>query len=77
MGPGGAVWGKKTDYEKSSETVPLKNCMEMNCLRLALLRRLIMKTNSLPSWGRHFFTASRVAVIEECVVDPAQPRLTW
>lgn len=40
-------------------------------------RRLIMKTNSLPSWGRHFFTATRVPVIEECIVDPAQPTLTW
>lgn len=40
-------------------------------------RRLIMKTNSVPSWGRHFFTATRVPVIEECVVDPAQQKLTW
>ena len=23
MGPGGAVWGKKTEYKKSRETVPL------------------------------------------------------
>ena len=32
-------------------------------------RRLIMKTNSLPSWGKHFFPDARVAVIEEVVVD--------
>ena len=23
MGPGGAVWGKQTDYKKARETVPL------------------------------------------------------
>ena len=23
MGPGGVVWGKKTEYKKSRETVPL------------------------------------------------------
>ena len=28
-----------------------------------------MKTNSLPSWGKHFFPDARVAVIEEVVVD--------
>ena len=32
-------------------------------------RRLIMKTNSLPSWGKHFFPDARVAVIEEVIVD--------
>ena len=28
-----------------------------------------MKTNSLPSWGKHFFPDARVAVIEEVIVD--------
>ena len=28
-----------------------------------------MKTNPLPSWGRHFFAARKVAVIEEVEVD--------
>ena len=25
MGPGGVVWGKKTEYKKSRETVPLSS----------------------------------------------------
>ena len=25
MGPGGAVWGEKTEYKKSRETVPLRH----------------------------------------------------
>jgi len=40
-------------------------------------RRLIIKTNPLPSWGKHFFNARRVAVIEECIVEPNQQKLTW
>jgi len=40
-------------------------------------RRLIIKTNPLPSWGKHFFAARRVAVIEECIVEPSQQKLTW
>ena len=40
-------------------------------------RRLIMKTNPLPSWGKHFFSARRVAVIEEVEVDRVEGRLTW
>jgi len=40
-------------------------------------RRLIIKTNPLPSWGRHFFKARRVPVIEECIVDPNSQKLTW
>ena len=40
-------------------------------------RRLIMKTNPLPSWGKHFFSARRVAVIEEVEVDRREGRLTW
>ena len=40
-------------------------------------RRLIMKTNPLPSWGKHFFSARRVAVIEEVEVDRSEGRLTW
>ena len=40
-------------------------------------RRLIIKTNSLPSWGKHFFAARRVAVIEEVEVDRTRASLTW
>jgi hypothetical protein len=40
-------------------------------------RRLVLKTNSLPVWGKHFFRDARVAVVEECLVDRAAPRLTW
>jgi len=40
-------------------------------------RRLIMKTNPLPSWGKHFFAARRVPVIEECLVDPHKRTHTW
>jgi hypothetical protein len=49
----------------------------MNHVRLHVFRRLIMKTNSLPRWGSHFFTATRVPVIEECIVDPTEHKLTW
>jgi len=40
-------------------------------------RRLIVKTNSLPSWGKHFFPDARVAVIEESIVDPHGHKLVW
>jgi len=40
-------------------------------------KRLIMKTNPLPSWGKHFFNVRRVAVIEEVVVDREQKELQW
>merc|ERR1719422_622021 len=30
-----------------------------------------MKNNPLPWWGEHLFTARRVAVIEEAVIDPS------
>jgi len=40
-------------------------------------KRLIMKTNPLPSWGKHFFAARRVAVIEEVVVDRKKQELVW
>jgi len=40
-------------------------------------RRLIMKTNPLPSWGKHFFAVRRVAVIEEAVVDREEKELVW
>lgn len=33
-------------------------------------KRLIMKTNKLPWWGKHLFAARKVAVIEETVVNP-------
>ena len=40
-------------------------------------KRLIMKTNPLPSWGKHFFSVRRVAVIEEVEVDRSQKKLVW
>lgn len=40
-------------------------------------RRLVIKTNPLPSWGKHFFNARRVPVVEECIVDPSNQELTW
>eukprot|EP00088_Acartia_fossae_P071742 TRINITY_DN992_c2_g1_i3.p1 TRINITY_DN992_c2_g1~~TRINITY_DN992_c2_g1_i3.p1 ORF type:complete len:248 (-),score=41.43 TRINITY_DN992_c2_g1_i3:186-929(-) len=40
-------------------------------------RRLIVKTNPLPSWGKHFFSVRRVPVIEECIVDPKGRTLVW
>lgn len=40
-------------------------------------RRLIVKTNSLPSWGKHFFPDARVPVIEESIVDPSGHKLIW
>jgi len=40
-------------------------------------KRLIMKTNPLPSWGKHFFNVRRVAVIEEVEVDRGQKELVW
>jgi len=40
-------------------------------------RRLIMKTNPLPSWGKHFFAARRVAVIEEVEVNRGKQELVW
>jgi len=44
---------------------------------LLYTRRLVLKTNSLPSWGKHFFSDAKVAVIEECLVDRSKPSLTW
>ena len=36
---------------------------------ITITNMTIMKTNPLPSWGKHFFSARRVAVIEEVMVD--------
>ena len=44
---------------------------------LLYTRRLVLKTNSLPSWGKHFFSDAKVAVIEECMVDRTNPSLIW
>jgi len=40
-------------------------------------KRLIIKTNPLPSWGKHFFNARKVAVIEEVIIDRDQNTLVW
>ena len=36
---------------------------------ITITNMTIMQTNPLPSWGKHFFSARRVAVIEEVMVD--------
>ena len=36
-----------------------------------------MKTNPLPSWGKHFFKDARVAVVEEVRVDREAQQLVW
>nr|XP_040577378.1 protein preli-like [Lepeophtheirus salmonis]XP_040577379.1 protein preli-like [Lepeophtheirus salmonis]XP_040577380.1 protein preli-like [Lepeophtheirus salmonis] len=38
-------------------------------------KRVIMKTNKLPSWGRHFFSARRVPVIEEAFIDASKKEI--
>jgi len=34
------------------------------------IKRLITKTNKLPSWGEHLFSTRNVWLIEESIVDP-------
>ena len=39
-------------------------------------KRFISKTNSLPSWGEHFFRTRNVPLTEEAVIDPKAQTLT-
>jgi len=39
-------------------------------------KKLIIKTNKLPWWGKHLFSARKVAVIEETRVDPSRQIMT-
>jgi len=39
-------------------------------------KKLIIKTNKLPWWGKHLFSARRVAVIEETQVDARNQTMT-
>lgn len=39
-------------------------------------KRVIVKTNKLPWWGKHLFSARRVALVEETVVDPRSSLMT-
>jgi len=39
-------------------------------------KKMIIKTNKLPWWGKHLFSARKVAVIEETRVDPRQQIMT-
>ena len=39
-------------------------------------KRLIIKTNKLPWWGKHLFSARKVALIEESIVDPKTKTMT-
>jgi hypothetical protein len=34
-------------------------------------KRVIYKTNKLPSWGEHLFSTRKVVMVEEIEVDPA------
>ena len=34
------------------------------------VRRLLTKTNKLPSWGEHLFNTRRVWLVEETIIDP-------
>lgn len=49
-----------------SEDIISASIDEKGCLRT---KRLITKTNKLPSWGEHLFSARRVWLIEESIVD--------
>jgi len=39
-------------------------------------KKLIIKTNKLPWWGKHLFSARKVAVVEETLVDPHRQLMT-
>jgi len=39
-------------------------------------KRIIMKSNKLPWWGKHLFSARRVPVIEEAIIDSSGKRMT-
>ena len=39
-------------------------------------KRLITKTNKLPSWGEHLFSTRRVWLIEESIVDPKNHKMS-
>jgi len=43
--------------------------------KVVCTKRVIIKTNKLPSWGSHFFSAKRVALVEESVCDRSQRTL--
>jgi len=49
-----------------SEDIISSKIDEKGCLRT---KRLITKTNKLPSWGEHLFSTRRVWLIEESIVD--------
>ena len=36
MGAGGAIWGKKTEYQKSRETVPLRHVQLVSIMKIIL-----------------------------------------
>ena len=52
----------------------ISNTIDKNgCLHT---KRVIVKTNSLPSWGEHLFTTRNVWLIEESIVDPKRKIMT-
>ena len=57
----------------SEDTLSVKMDKTTGVLRT---RRLIIKTNKLPWWGEHLFSARRVALIEETTVNPSDRCMT-
>lgn len=39
-------------------------------------KRLLSKTNHVPKWGRHFYDAKSVKIVEESICDPKTKTLT-
>lgn len=50
-----------------SEDIISSKIDDKGCLRT---RRIIAKTNKLPSWGEHLFSTRNVWLIEEAIIDP-------
>ncbi len=66
----GAYWNRypnpKSKHVFSEDFV---ECRVLDDGRL-YTKRLLTKNNKLPSWGRHFFSAKRVPLVEEALCDP-------
>ena len=62
-----------SNHVYSEDMIDVKMDKETGVLRT---KRLIMKSNKLPWWGEHLFSARRVAVIEEAVIDPSSKCMT-
>ena len=51
----------------SEDVIDVKHDKETGILKT---KRIIIKSNKLPWWGEHLFSARKVALIEETVIDP-------